>query len=120
MEDALGKLWPEWALMALNSPQSVTKKGSWGGASLLELQFSRIFLWDPSVLEHGGLRLRSQMRRSKTRGFQGEKSIHHHGGTPLFSVCHPTPRSQSQKSYGVYHFPGKTRGNVVQHRGLRP
>ena len=37
-------------------------------------------------------------------------------GTPLFSVCRPTPRSQSKKSYGVYHFPGKTRGKGIHHR----
>ena len=40
----------------------------------------------------------------------GEKrSIHHHRGSPLCSVCRPTPRSQSKKSYGVYHLRGKTR-----------
>ena len=45
-----------------------------------------------------------------------KKSIHHHRGTPLFSVCRPTPRSQSKKSYGVYHFPGKTREKGIHHR----
>ena len=39
--------------------------------------------------------------------FRGTKSIHHHRGTPPFSVCRPTPRSQSKRSYGVYHLPGK-------------
>ena len=43
---------------------------------------------------------------------RGKKSIHHHRGTPLFSVCRLTPRSQSKKSYGAYHFPGKTRKRV--------
>ena len=47
---------------------------------------------------------------------RGKKSIHHHRGTPLFSVCRPTPRSQSQNSYGVYHFPGKTREKGIHHR----
>ena len=28
---------------------------------------------------------------------RGKKSIHHHRGTPPFSVCHPTPRTQSKK-----------------------
>ena len=46
----------------------------------------------------------------------GKKSIHHHRGTPLFSVCLPTLRSQSKKSYGVYHFPGKTREKGLHHR----
>ena len=46
----------------------------------------------------------------------GKKSIHHHRGTPLFSVCRPTPRSQSKKSYGVYHFPVKTREKGIHHR----
>ena len=55
--------------------------------------------------------------------------IHHHRGTPPFSVCRPTPRSQRQKNYGVYRFPGKTREKGVYHRsgkqgihrrGLRP
>ena len=46
-----------------------------------------------------------------------KKSIHHHRGTPLFSVCRPTPRSQSKKeSYGVHHFPGKTREKGIHHR----
>ena len=58
-----------------------------------------------------------------------KKSIHHHRGTPPCSVCRPTPRSQSKKSYGVYHFPGKTREKGIHHRsrkkgihhrGLRP
>ena len=47
---------------------------------------------------------------------KGKKSIHHHRGTPLFSVCRPTPRSQSKKCYGVYHFPGKTREKGIHHR----
>ena len=47
---------------------------------------------------------------------RGKKSIHHHRGTPPFSVCRPTPRSQSKKSYGVYHFPGKTREKGIHHR----
>ena len=51
---------------------------------------------------------------AKTR--QRKKSIHHHRGTPLFSVCRPTPRLQSKKSYGVYHFPGKTRDKGIHHR----
>ena len=46
---------------------------------------------------------------------QGKKSIHHHRCIPPFSVCRPTPRSQSKKamvlqskkSYGVDHFLGK-------------
>ena len=46
------------------------------------------------------------------RAMRGKKSIHHHRGTSLFSVCRPTPRSQSKKSYGVYHFLGKTRERV--------
>ena len=50
-----------------------------------------------------------------TRG-RGKKSIHHHRGTPLFSVCRPTPRSQSKNSYGVYHFSGKTREKGLHHR----
>ena len=45
--------------------------------------------------------------------FRGKKSIHHHRGTPLFSVCRPTPRSQSKKSYGVYPFPWKTREYTI-------
>ena len=48
--------------------------------------------------------------------FKGSTCIHHHRGTPLFSVCRPTPRSQSKKSYGVYHFPGKTREKGIHHR----
>ena len=47
---------------------------------------------------------------------RGKKSIHHQRGTPLFSVCRPTPRSQSKKSYGVYHFPWKTREKGIHHR----
>ena len=47
---------------------------------------------------------------------RGKKSIHHHRGTPPFSVCRPTPRSQSKKSYGVYPFPGKTREKGIHHR----
>ena len=47
---------------------------------------------------------------------RGKKSIHHHRGTPLFSVCRPTPRSQSKKRYGVYHFPGTTREKGIHHR----
>ena len=47
---------------------------------------------------------------------RGKKSIHHHRGTPLFSVCRPTPSSQSKRSYGVYHFPGKTREKGIHHR----
>ena len=48
--------------------------------------------------------------------WQGKKSIHHQRGTPLFSVCRPTPRSQSKKNYGVlYHFPGKTREKGLHH-----
>ena len=45
-----------------------------------------------------------------------KKSIHHHRGTLPFSVCRPTPRSQSKKIYGVYHFPGKTREKGIHHR----
>ena len=45
-----------------------------------------------------------------------KKSIHHHRGTPLLLVCRPTPRSQSKKSYGVYHFPVKTREKGIHHR----
>ena len=45
-----------------------------------------------------------------------KKSIHHHRGIPLFSVCRPTPRSQSKKSYGAYHFPGKAREKGIHHR----
>ena len=48
--------------------------------------------------------------------FREKKSIHHHRGTPLFSVCRPTPRSQSKKRDGVYHFPGKTREKGIHHR----
>ena len=48
--------------------------------------------------------------------YREKKSIHHHRGTPLFSVCRPTPRSQSKKSYGVYPFPGKTREKGIHHR----
>ena len=44
------------------------------------------------------------------------QSIHQHRGTPPFSVCRQTPRSQSKKSYGVYHFPGKTRERGIHHR----
>ena len=47
---------------------------------------------------------------------RGRRSIHHHRGTPLFSVCRPNPRSQSKNSYGVYHFPGKTRERGIHHR----
>ena len=47
---------------------------------------------------------------------RGKKSIHHHRGTPPFSVCCPTPRSQSKKSYGVYYFYGKTREKGIHHR----
>ena len=41
---------------------------------------------------------------------------------PLFSVCRPTPRSQSKKNYGVYHFLGKTREKGIHHRtyGIGP
>ena len=42
--------------------------------------------------------------------------MHHHCGTPLFSVCRPTLRSQSKKNYDVYHSPGKTREKGIQHR----
>ena len=55
--------------------------------------------------------------------FRGKKSIHHHRGTPPFSVCRPTPRSQNKKSYGLYHFPGKTREKGIHHRSgytIRP
>ena len=45
-----------------------------------------------------------------------KKSIHHHRGTPLFSVWRPTPSSQSKRNYGVYHFPGKTRDKAIYHR----
>ena len=47
---------------------------------------------------------------------RGKKSIPNHRGTPLFSVCRPTPRSRSRKRYGVYHFPGKTREKGIHHR----
>ena len=46
-------------------------------------------------------------------GDRRKKSIHHHRGTPLFSVCRPTPRSQSKKSYGVYLFPWENKGKGV-------
>ena len=58
----------------------------------------------------------------------GRKSIYHHRGTPPFSVCRPTPRSQNKIIYGVCHFPGKTREKGIHswsgkkdihHRGLR-
>ena len=42
--------------------------------------------------------------------------IHHHCGTTPFSVCRPTPRSQSKQRYGVYHFHGKTREKGIHHR----
>ena len=48
--------------------------------------------------------------------YRGKKSIHHHRGTHPFSVCRPTPRSQSKKSHGVHHFPGKTREKGIHHR----
>ena len=41
-----------------------------------------------------------------------KKSMHHHRGTPLFFLgLSPDPEvtEQKKKSYGVYHFPGKTR-----------
>ena len=48
---------------------------------------------------------------------RGKKSIHHHRGTPLFSVCRPTPRSQSKKNYGVYHsWENKGKGYTPQVR----
>ena len=47
---------------------------------------------------------------------RGKKSIHHHCGTPFFSVCRPTPRSQSKKRYGAYHFLGETREKGIHHR----
>ena len=47
---------------------------------------------------------------------RGKKSIRHHRGTPLFSVCRPTPRSQSEKSYGVYLFRWKTREKGIHHK----
>ena len=43
---------------------------------------------------------------------QGEKRKHHHHGTPPFSVCRPTPTSQSKKRYGVYHFLGNQENRV--------
>ena len=47
------------------------------------------------------------------------KSVHHHRETPLFSVCRPTPRSQSKKSYGEHHFPWKTREKGIHHRSRK-
>ena len=57
-----------------------------------------------------------QQKRAQNFSAGEKKSIHHRCGTPLFSVCRPTPMSQSKKSYGVYHFPGKTREKGVHHR----
>ena len=37
-------------------------------------------------------------------------------GTPPLSVCLPALRSQSRKSYGVYHILGKGREKGMQHR----
>ena len=43
--------------------------------------------------------------------------IHHHRGTPLFSVCRPTPRSQSKKKTMVYTiFLGKQGKKGIHHR----
>ena len=47
---------------------------------------------------------------------RGKKSTHHHRGAPPFSVCRPTPRSQSKNICGVYPFPGKTREKGIHHR----
>ena len=48
--------------------------------------------------------------------FQGEKEYTPPPRDPSFSVCRPTPRSQSKNSYGVNPFPGKTREKGVHHR----
>ena len=47
----------------------------------------------------------------------GEKRVYTSTVGPLFSqsVARP-PRSQTKKSYGVYHFPGKTRDKGIHHR----
>ena len=48
-----------------------------------------------------------------------KKSMHHHLGTSPFSVRRPTPRSQSKKSYGVYHLLGENKGKGIHHRSGR-
>ena len=48
---------------------------------------------------------------------RGRKSIHHHRGTPLFSVCRSTPRSQSKKKrLWCAPFSWKTREKGTHHR----
>ena len=44
------------------------------------------------------------------------KNIHHHRGTPHFSICRPSPKSQSKNGYGVYHLLGKTREKGIHER----
>ena len=51
---------------------------------------------------------------------QGQKSIHHHCGTPPLSACRPTPMSQSKKSHGVHHFLGKTREKGIHYASWGP
>ena len=47
------------------------------------------------------------------------KSILQHRGTAPLSVCRETPRSQSKKSDGVYHFLGNARAKGIHHRSER-
>ena len=63
----------------------------------------------------------SQRLLNKAESFRGKKRIHHHCGTPLFSVCRLTPRSSQsrKKSHGVYHFPRKTRHKGIHHRSRK-
>ena len=46
---------------------------------------------------------------------RGNKSVHHHRGTPPFSVCRRPRGHRAQKSDGVYHSPGKTREMGIHH-----
>ena len=67
--------------------------------------FFRIFGAQPGV---GDFVFFSYFRGSGVFGLCSRPAgSQHHRGTPPFSVCRPTPRSQSKKSYGVYHFLGK-------------
>ena len=63
-----------------------------------------LYLWKPMI------------SRDFDRIFRGKKSIHHHRGTPAFSVCRPPRGHRAKKNYGVCHFPGKTREKGIHHR----
>ena len=66
------------------------------------------FLHSAAVFPHSKRIPKPKQRGGNSCGpFREIKSMHHHRGTPPFSVRRPTPRSQSKQSYGIYHFLGK-------------